>query len=147
MIVQQKRYWNLNIYLRTLFYFIFNWSVYTLISSTKSGPLPELERERNLSFDRKRVAHAIFKLKQPVRARKKTELLSAIVHHKLLRGSVQSPGKACLSRQSDCSDIGNWMGLCTKRNRSSLSGSGFIAHVLEQYILVWMRGHRSCCRR
>ena len=28
MIVQQKRCWNLNIYLRTLFYFIFNWSVY-----------------------------------------------------------------------------------------------------------------------
>ena len=43
MIVQQKRYWNLNIYLRTLFYFIFNWSVYPLISSTKSGPPPELD--------------------------------------------------------------------------------------------------------
>ena len=37
MIVQQKRYWNLNIYLKTLFYFIFNWSVYPLISSTKNG--------------------------------------------------------------------------------------------------------------
>ena len=43
MKVQQKRYWNLNIYLKTLFYFIFNLSVYPLISSTKSGPLPELE--------------------------------------------------------------------------------------------------------
>ena len=43
MIVQQKRCWNLNIYLRALFYFIFNWSVYPLISSTKSGPRPELE--------------------------------------------------------------------------------------------------------
>ena len=38
-----KKCWNLNIYLRTLFYFIFNWSVYTLISSTKSGPWPEWE--------------------------------------------------------------------------------------------------------
>ena len=43
MIVQQKRCWNLNIYLRILFYFIFNWSVYPLISSSKSGPWPELE--------------------------------------------------------------------------------------------------------
>ena len=43
MIVQQKRYWNLNMHLKTLYYFIFNWSVCHLISSTKSGPLPELE--------------------------------------------------------------------------------------------------------
>ena len=28
MIVQQKKDWNLNIYLKTLLYFIFNWSVY-----------------------------------------------------------------------------------------------------------------------
>ena len=42
MIVQQ-RYWNLNIYLKNFLYFIFNWSVYPLISSTKTGPLPELE--------------------------------------------------------------------------------------------------------
>ena len=32
MIIQQKRYWNLNIYLKT-----FDWPVYPLISSTKSG--------------------------------------------------------------------------------------------------------------
>ena len=37
MIIQKKRYRNLNIYLKNLFYFIFNWSVYTLISRTKSG--------------------------------------------------------------------------------------------------------------
>ena len=43
MIVQQKRYWYLNIYFKTLFYFKFNWSVYPLISSTKSGPWPELD--------------------------------------------------------------------------------------------------------
>ena len=30
-------------HLKTLYYFIFNWSVCHLISSTKSGPLPELE--------------------------------------------------------------------------------------------------------
>ena len=41
--LQQKRYWNLNIYVKTLFYFIFNWSVLPLISSTKSGPRPELD--------------------------------------------------------------------------------------------------------
>ena len=35
MIIQQKRYWNLDMYLKTLF--IFTWSVYPLISSTKSG--------------------------------------------------------------------------------------------------------------
>ena len=43
MILQQKRYWNLNIYLRTLFYFIFHWSVNPLISSTRSGPQPECD--------------------------------------------------------------------------------------------------------
>ena len=43
MIVPQKRCWNLKIYFRTLFYLIFNWSDYPLISSTKSGPRPELE--------------------------------------------------------------------------------------------------------
>ena len=43
MKVQQKRYWNLNIYLKTLFYFIFNLSVYPQISSTKSGPQAELD--------------------------------------------------------------------------------------------------------
>ena len=41
MIMQQKRYWNLDIYLKTLFYFMFNWSVYPLISRTKSGPQPK----------------------------------------------------------------------------------------------------------
>ena len=46
MIVQQKRCRNLNIYLRILFYFIFKWSVCPLISSTKSGPWPELECPR-----------------------------------------------------------------------------------------------------
>ena len=45
MIVQQKKYWNLNISLKTYFHFIFNWSVYPLISSTKSGPRPELDQE------------------------------------------------------------------------------------------------------
>ena len=40
MIVQQERCWNLNIYLRTLFCFIFNWSVYPLISRTNRGPWP-----------------------------------------------------------------------------------------------------------
>ena len=46
MIVQQKICWNLNMYLRTLIYiYIFNWSVYPLISSTKSRPWPELELE------------------------------------------------------------------------------------------------------
>ena len=33
----------LNVYLKSWFIFIFNWSVYPLISSTKSGALPELE--------------------------------------------------------------------------------------------------------
>ena len=50
MIVQQKRCWNLNIYLRTLFCFIFHWSVYPLISSTKSGPQPELEQISHLTI-------------------------------------------------------------------------------------------------
>ena len=37
MIIQQKRYWNLYIYLRISF--IFNWLLYPLILSTKSGTL------------------------------------------------------------------------------------------------------------
>ena len=45
--MQQKRYWNLNIYLETLF--ISNLiAVYPLISSTKSGPWLELEHVQNL---------------------------------------------------------------------------------------------------
>ena len=36
MITQLKRYWNLDIYLKTLFYIIFNCSVYPLIYSTKT---------------------------------------------------------------------------------------------------------------
>ena len=54
MIVQQKRCWNLNICLRTLFYFIFNWSVYPLISSTKSA----LQESRGCS----RYQHTAFRV-------------------------------------------------------------------------------------
>ena len=61
MIVQQKRYRNLNTYLKTLFYFIFNWSVYPLISSTKSGPLPELEVTRGCHWS----VHCIVSFKLP----------------------------------------------------------------------------------
>ena len=43
MIVQQKRYWNLNIYLKTLYFILYLIDLLTLISSTKSGPLPELD--------------------------------------------------------------------------------------------------------
>ena len=50
MKVEQKRYWNLNIDLKTLFYFLFNLSVYPQISSTKNGPLPELERMMMMMF-------------------------------------------------------------------------------------------------
>ena len=53
MIIEQKRYWNL--YFKTSFYFIFNWSVYpgpgSLISSTKSGTLARVRLKNPSQWD------------------------------------------------------------------------------------------------
>ena len=61
MITQLKRCWNLDTYLK-LCYLTFNWSVYPLISSTKSGPLPELETTQSLSGQNPTGPHGRYSL-------------------------------------------------------------------------------------